>query len=78
MSRETTSNKSIWNGERERDLVKVWGSYLAINIFPQASRVTPFALSRSYLAWLKLRETQMLGRDNTIITAAVLRFASMY
>ena len=44
---------------QERDLVKVWGSYLAINnIFPQASRLTPSALSRSYLAGLKLRETQ--------------------
>lgn len=58
----------------DSDLVKVWGSYFGINnlFSPQAQRVTPSALSRSYWAGFKLRETQMLSRDNTIIRAALL------
>lgn len=46
----------------DRGLVKVWGSYFAINnLFPQAPRVTPSALSQ-LLGWVQIEGDPNVGQ----------------
>jgi len=66
MSRETTSNKSIWNGRREReresDLVKVWGSYLAINIFSSGIESHSICTFSQLFGWAEIEGDPNVGK----------------